>query len=478
MKRQRPKRYAIDWQKNWSNLSGCFPYLWASLLTVGIGFWLTKSPFSTTQCQLLLGNSPYKLDTQAKSNCYILNLQEGQRIKISADSPIKLIYPDQTSEKILPKNDYTKLIEKPGEYRFNFPPKSTNNTSYLATLQVIEPENLISTPQLSPNLPERPLVPAEISPSFLAYNIPDNPPFKPNDKLQNIVEQIVALAQKRKLPTEKLSISLVALDSPQCCAYAAYNDQELRYPASVVKLFWLIELFSQYQSQGITRQEIPASDWNMIRKTIEKSDNETASEMLDKITNTTSKSKPLSLEELRDWSNQRYGVNYFFKAANYPDFNISQKVFPISDTVTEPQGPDLQIRQIYGSKSPPVRNHVSTYSVARLLYEISQKQAVSPEYSEEALKLLRRNLDSRVWKKEPFNPIGGFFGEYLPINSKFYAKMGWTFKNRNDAAIITPGNGQNRYILVVFGDDPAYYQDKEFFPLLSRQVYQQIRSQD
>ncbi|EHJ09368.1 hypothetical protein CWATWH0003_B209 [Crocosphaera watsonii WH 0003] len=54
--------------------------------------------------------------------------------------------------------------------------------------------------------------------------------------------------------------------------------------------------------------------------------------------------------------------------------------------------------------------------------------------------------------------------------------MGWTFRNRNDAAIIASPDGKINYILVVFGDDPAYYEDKQFFPLLSKEVYQHFNS--
>ena len=52
--------------------------------------------------------------------------------------------------------------------------------------------------------------------------------------------------------------------------------------------------------------------------------------------------------------------------------------------------------------------------------------------------------------------------------------MGWTFNNRNDAAIIVSPNNKADYILVVFGDEKKFYQDKEFFPILSRQVYNQM----
>ncbi|MFM8298422.1 hypothetical protein [Microcystis sp. BLCC-F210] len=52
--------------------------------------------------------------------------------------------------------------------------------------------------------------------------------------------------------------------------------------------------------------------------------------------------------------------------------------------------------------------------------------------------------------------------------------MGWTFNNRNDAAIIVSPDNKAHYILVVFGDEKKFYQDKEFFPILSRQVYNQM----
>lgn len=317
----------------------------------------------------------------------------------------------------------------------------------------------------TPNLPN-------LSPYLLSYNIKNQPPFSDNQDLKNIVNQIVNLAKSRHLPTNKLSISLVNLNSPSCCSYASYNDQELRYPASIIKLFWLTIFYQQVYEQGAIPVQIIPEFQKIIAKTIIKSDNESASILLDTITDTQSISNPLSQEQLQEWIKQRNSVNYFYQVSGYPPLNISQKAFPISNEITEPVGPDLQIRQQKGKKAPPLRNALSTYSVARLLYEISQNQAVSPEYSQEIKKLLKRDLKPQAWKKEPFNPIAGFFGESLPVKTQFYAKMGWTFKNRNDAAIITSVNNKANYILVVFGDDPKYYQDKHFFPLLSQNVYQ------
>jgi hypothetical protein len=76
--------------------------------------------------------------------------------------------------------------------------------------------------------------------------------------------------------------------------------------------------------------------------------------------------------------------------------------------------------------------------------------------------------------KKCYNPIQDFLGQSPPVNTQFYAKIGWTFNNRNDAAIIVSPDNKAHYILVVFEDEKKFYQGKEFFPILSRQVYNQM----
>lgn len=56
--------------------------------------------------------------------------------------------------------------------------------------------------------------------------------------------------------------------------------------------------------------------------------------------------------------------------------------------------------------------------------------------------------------------------------------MGWTFSNRNDAAIIATPDGKHKYILVLFGDDPSFYKDKKLFPEISRMIYQEITHEE
>jgi beta-lactamase class A len=297
------------------------------------------------------------------------------------------------------------------------------------------------------------------------YNVATTPNFQPSHRLKSIVQELLSLASNKGMSQEALSITLIDVNSGE---FAEYQQEKLRYPASVAKLFWMVILYSKLQKGMLPDEQAFTKD---LEKMVVRSDNEATSHIIDQITDTTSGS-PLKGEAFQLWLNKRYQMNSFFEEADYGTLDISQKTFPISNDITEPIGPDQQIRQIQGKDLPPIRNFLSTYAVARLLGEIAQEQTISPEYSQEIKQLLKRDLNPSKWQRKPFNPIAGFLGESLPRKTEFWAKMGWTFNNRNDAAIISSPNREINYILVIFGDDAAYYQDKRFFPLLSKQVFE------
>ncbi|MBV5262081.1 serine hydrolase [Synechococcus moorigangaii CMS01] len=140
----------------------------------------------------------------------------------------------------------------------------------------------------------------------------------------------------------------------------------------------------------------------------------------------------------------------------------------------EPEGADHQIRFPDPTQTQPIRNYLTTKSVARLLFDIERDEAVSPAYIGQVKRLLRRDLNPTARQDVPYNAIDMFLGEGLPPDTEFYSKMGWTFNNRNDAAIIKSPDGSHSYILVIFGDDKAFYEDKEFLPLISKFVYEQM----
>lgn len=56
------------------------------------------------------------------------------------------------------------------------------------------------------------------------------------------------------------------------------------------------------------------------------------------------------------------------------------------------------------------------------------------------------------------------------------SKAGWTSASRQEVAFFKSKDGKTRYILAVFGDDPAYGKSKKIFPEISALVYGKMRS--
>lgn len=391
-------------------------------------------------------------------NCYDFALENKTNLKIQSSIPMLIITPKQ--EKIEINSQFEGLLSEVGKYTIILQTKEEKKDyqfSFMAKDQVtISDTNQINEAK---------------------YNV-INPPYLIHDQqLQTIVNKIVKEANQRNLPTNVLSISLINLNSNnnQCCGYGFYQDYQPRYPASIVKLFWLTALFGRYEAGEIAPNLIPEK---ILIKMIQDSDNEAASEVLDVVTETNS-GKELPPEKIKDWKFKREFVNRFFLNAGYTNHNISQKTFPIPYLkLNEPEGRDLQIRsenlKIDQSLENPIRNYTTTYNLARLLYEIRSDLAISKNYSDRIDQLLNRDLNPLVWKKIPFNAIEGFLGEYLPTDTIFSSKMGWTFNSRNDGAIIASPDGKIHYILVVFGDDAKYYEDKTFLPEISKFVYEEM----
>lgn len=230
----------------------------------------------------------------------------------------------------------------------------------------------------------------------LSYNVTTPPSFNLSKKLQDIVDNIINSVQLKGLPIEKLSISLIDLSDSNCCTYASYLDGETRYPASIVKLFWMVELYNQYKAKTIPEETALNKE---LYKMIQDSSNESASRILDKISRTES-GKDLPRSKLDNWIARRYSVNQFFKQAGYQNINISQKPFPIPYlNLDRPQGRDLQIRYVSGNEAKPVRNYLTTYSVARLLFEIYTNQAVGSQYSTQMKALLKETYILSIGNK-------------------------------------------------------------------------------
>jgi len=342
-------------------------------------------------------------------------------------------------------------------FRFRRPPEPP----IIATQEVISPP----TAETSETA-----VAAEDDRTF-TYNIKTPPTPIYSQELQLIVNEAVNIAAGKELPVERLSISLIDVSNPQKHTFAGYQNQNLRFPASVAKLFWMAAFYSAVDKGIITRKESAFS--SDLEQMMRFSNNDAASRLLDKITDTESGGR-LAGKELETWLAKRRQINAFFQSAGYTNIILNTKNYPIYYLRQEqPAGRDLQLR---GDPSQPIRNQVTTDQAARLIYEIYTRQAVSSTASRKMAYLLTRDLNPKAWKNDPTNPIKGFLGESLPTNIYFGSKVGYTSKSRSEAAFVRTLDDRAIYILVIFADDPAYAKDETIFPEMSRYVFDRLNS--
>ncbi|MDY6902078.1 MAG: serine hydrolase, partial [Cyanobacteriota bacterium] len=167
----------------------------------------------------------------------------------------------------------------------------------------------------------------------LAYNIQTSPNLNNNKKLQNIVDDVIDFAKSQKFPIQPLSITIIDVETGE---HAGYQQEKLRYPASVVKLFWMVNLYAQIEKGILSEAEFPQYLDSMIKK----SDNEAASYIVDRITKTEYKQN-IKVEEYKEWRTKRLQINQYFQQAGYDNINVSQKTFPI---------PSLKLSRAKGSE--------------------------------------------------------------------------------------------------------------------------------
>jgi len=159
------------------------------------------------------------------------------------------------------------------------PQSIINKTPDISTLKTpIPSQNELNNQQIA--LPSLPVTDHNNRINFQKTFIytPDRPPnFKGNDQLQSIIKNVTDSVAENNLPTQKLSISLIDFKTNSS---ENYQGNIGRFPASVVKLFWLVALYGyvNYYQGDIGEYTIE------IQEMIGKSDNEESSNIVDAIT--------------------------------------------------------------------------------------------------------------------------------------------------------------------------------------------------
>lgn len=243
-----------------------------------------------------------------------------------------------------------------------------------------------------------------------------------------------------------------------------YRGIERIYPASVVKLFYLVALY-EWLEKGML--QISPELERAVKDMIVDSSNDATSLVVDVLTGTTS-GPELSPGPFETWKSQRNIVNRYFQSLNWPELesvNVNQKTWC--------DGAYGRERAFLGELMEN-RNMLTTNATARLLHSIVGGVAASSQGSQAMMQLLRRRLDSVALREDPENQVAGFLGEGLPPNAQLWSKAGWTSQVRHDAAYVEIPDLQP-YLLVVFTEGKAQSQNQIILPFISQKVVEAMQ---
>lgn len=246
---------------------------------------------------------------------------------------------------------------------------------------------------------------------------------------------------------------------------ASWAGDRLRYPASVVKLVYLLAAEAWRQNDLlIDTPELRRALTDMIRD----SSNDATGLVLDLLTGTTS-GPALPPRRMAEWVEQRQLVNRWLEELDWPELqgcNACQKTWG--------DGPFGREREFYGENLDN-RNRLSTDAVARLLQAVMASALVSPPACARMRALLSRSLDPEQRAADPDNQVDGFIGEGLPHQAQLWSKAGWMSQARHDAAYVEPGSLENGgqaapFLLVIFSEGQACAQDVRLLPEIAARL--------
>lgn len=237
--------------------------------------------------------------------------------------------------------------------------------------------------------------------------------------LQELVDRAAqtALQQyaKQGLKADELAITLVDLRDPAHPRQAAYRGEVAIYPASVVKLFYLVAAHGWLEDGKM-------QDTTELRRALHDmivdSSNDATHYVLDLLTGTTS-GPELPPAAMQEWEHKRNAVNRYFAAQGYANISVNQKTWG--------EGPYGRDRAFVGATYQN-RNKLTTDATARLLTEIVTGRAITPARSRQMMELLQRDPYGK--SPDADDQSHGFTGPALsqpPIpGARLWSKAGWT----------------------------------------------------
>lgn len=239
----------------------------------------------------------------------------------------------------------------------------------------------------------------------------------------------------------------------------SYRGEEKIYPASIVKLFYLVAIQEWLHSDMISQSD----ELNRaIRDMIVDSSNDATSLIVDVLSGTTSGAE-LAIGPFETWKYQRNIVNRYYQSLGWEELNtinVNQKTW-----CDGPYGRErMFVGEIYEN-----RNMLTTNAVAKLFHSIIGGVAVSSSASQKMMDLLKRDVSKKTLNdNEEENQINGFLGQSLPNNANLWSKAGWTSKVRHDCAYIEIPD-HKPYLLIIFTEGQENSKNRNLIPFISEQ---------
>lgn len=286
---------------------------------------------------------------------------------------------------------------------------------------------------------------------------------KPTPSLQDVLDRAAKTTLERfadkKLEEKQLSITLIDLRDPQRPVTASFRGSERIYPASVVKLFYLVAAHRWLEDKKI---ELTPELTRALRDMIVDSSNEATQYVVDVLTQTTAGFE-LPPKEMEEWQNKRNAVNRYFSGLGYTNINVNQKTF-----CEDAYGRERVSRGPNGEN----RNKLTTDATARLMMEIVTGKAANPARTAMMMDVLKREYAGT--SSDGDDQGHGFTGIALKeINgAKLWSKAGWTSTTRHDVAYVELPNGQ-KFVLATFTTDHA--NEREIIPTVARAVMEGLK---
>ena len=276
--------------------------------------------------------------------------------------------------------------------------------------------------------------------------------------LKDLVDRAAKTTLERfagqKLGEDQLSITLIDLRDPKRPETASFRGNERVYPASVVKLFYLVAAHRWLEDK---KTELTPELTRALRDMIVDSSNEATQYVVDVLTHTTA-GYELPGREMEEWQHKRNAINRYFSGMGYTNINVNQKTF-----CEDAYGRESVSRGPNGEN----RNKLTTDATARLMMEIVTGKVANPARTAAMMDLLKRDYSGQ--SVDPDDQGRGFTGIALKDREGFrlWSKAGWTSTTRHDVAYIEMPGGV-KFVLATFTS--GHSKEREIIPTVARFV--------